>query len=383
MRSEGLLPSVQMCGIAGELRSDAGIADLAAVARMSAAMDRRGSDGAGVWSQGRVALVHRRLKVIDLSERAAQPMVDPELGLTVRFNGYIYNYTELRRELAVEGYRFFSSGDVEVVLKAYHRWGIDAVDHLHGMFACAVVEIATGRTVPVRDRLGIKPLYLAEVGGALRFASTLPALLAGGGVDTTVDHRRPRRPPPLPEPALGRAPTQHHRRRRQQAGTGHGAGGRTRRLPAQSSPLAAPPRTQARARQHDRPGLERRHPRGVERTDTGTVLPLKASGHRWGEEVDIQPVGWEHVEVRVDEPVDDAAGLVALGIQVGDFVAFDAEPVVTPSGYLKSRHLDDKAGVAVYLQTDLTFRHWDIAPAGELENLPSTILQPADDLGAR
>lgn len=82
---------------------------------------------------------------------------------------------------------------------------------------------------------------------------------------------------------------------------------------------------------------------------TGTVVPLKASGHAYGDEVDTQGVGWDHVEVRVDEPVDDAEGLAALGIQVGDFVAFDADPVVTPSGYVKARHLDGKAGVAAAL----------------------------------
>ena len=176
-----------MCGIAGELRTDGALADVDAVVRMSATMHRRGPDGAGVWAQGPVALAHRRLKVIDLSERAAQPMVDADLGLAVVFNGCIYNYRDLRRDLETAGYRFFSTGDTEVVLKAYHRWGTDAVHHLHGMFACAIVETASGRMVLLRDRLGIKPLYLAEVGSALRFASTLPALLAGGGVDTSVD----------------------------------------------------------------------------------------------------------------------------------------------------------------------------------------------------
>ncbi|MBW3644786.1 MAG: M20/M25/M40 family metallo-hydrolase, partial [Actinobacteria bacterium] len=87
----------------------------------------------------------------------------------------------------------------------------------------------------------------------------------------------------------------------------------------------------------------------LDRTYSGTILPLKASGHRWGDEVDTLPVGWEHVEVRVDEPVDGAASLAALGIDVGDFVAFDATPVVTPSGYVASRHLDDKAGIAAAL----------------------------------
>jgi asparagine synthase (glutamine-hydrolysing) len=154
---------------------------------MTATMADRGPDGAGLWAQGPVALGHRRLKIIDLSERAAQPMVDGELGLTVAFNGCIYNHHELRRELDRAGYRFFSSGDTEVLIKAYHHWGDRFVERLVGMFAFCLVERDSGRVVLGRDRLGVKPLYLAEVGGTLRFASTLPALLAGGGVDTAID----------------------------------------------------------------------------------------------------------------------------------------------------------------------------------------------------
>jgi len=176
-----------VCGFSGEVRRDGRPADVGAVARMAATMDDRGPDGAGVWSAGPVALGHRRLKIVDLSEHAAQPMVDPELGLTIAFNGMVYNYPALRDQLAAAGYRFFSHGDTEVVLKAYAHWGEDFVDHLVGMFACAIVERDTGRVVLARDRLGVKPLYLAEVAGALRFASTLPALLAGGGVDTSLD----------------------------------------------------------------------------------------------------------------------------------------------------------------------------------------------------
>jgi asparagine synthase (glutamine-hydrolysing) len=114
-------------------------------------------------------------------------MVDSELGLTVAFNGCIYNYKELRAELAEQGYRFFSHGDTEVVLKAFHAWGPDCVHRFHGMFAFAVAERDTGRLTLVRDRLGIKPLYFAELPGAVRFASSLPALLAGGGIDTDLD----------------------------------------------------------------------------------------------------------------------------------------------------------------------------------------------------
>jgi asparagine synthase (glutamine-hydrolysing) len=176
-----------MCGFSGEIRTDGARADVEAVARMARTMERRGPDGAGVWSQGRVALGHQRLKIIDLSDKAAQPMVDAELGLSIVFNGCIYNYAELRRQLSAAGYRFFSTGDTEVVGKAFHHWGERFVDRLHGMFAFCIVERDTGRSILGRDRLGIKPLYLSESGGRLRFASTLPALLAGGGVDTSID----------------------------------------------------------------------------------------------------------------------------------------------------------------------------------------------------
>jgi asparagine synthase (glutamine-hydrolysing) len=154
---------------------------------MTAVMTPRGPDSAGVWSQGRVALGHRRLRIIDLSEAGAQPMVDSDLGLTIAWNGCIYNYQELRQELQGHGYRFFSHSDTEVLLKAYHRWGDDFVSHLHGMFAFAIVERDSGRVLLGWDRLGIKPLYLTEDSHRVRFASSLPALLAGGGVDTRID----------------------------------------------------------------------------------------------------------------------------------------------------------------------------------------------------
>jgi asparagine synthase (glutamine-hydrolysing) len=154
---------------------------------MAEAMAPRGPDGAGVWSQGRVALGHRRLKIIDLTEAGAQPMVDSELGLAVCWNGCIYNYKQLRRELTEFGYRFFSHSDTEILLKAYHRWGDRFVDRLYGMFAFAIVERESGRVLLGRDRLGIKPLYLTEDSHRVRFASSLTALLAGGDVDTRID----------------------------------------------------------------------------------------------------------------------------------------------------------------------------------------------------
>jgi asparagine synthase (glutamine-hydrolysing) len=176
-----------MCGIGGELRFDGRAADVEAVGRMLPCMQMRGPDGEGLWHHGPVALGHRRLKIIDLSESGAQPMTDEELGLTLVFNGCIYNYQQLRDELRTYGYRFFSTSDTEVIIKAYHRWGADCVSRFLGMFAFAIVEHRTGVVVLARDRLGIKPMYLAETPGRLRFASNLPALLAAGDVDTSLD----------------------------------------------------------------------------------------------------------------------------------------------------------------------------------------------------
>ena len=176
-----------MCGLAGEVRFDGRSADVAALERMTACMAHRGPDGSGVWARGPVALGHRRLSIIDLSTAGAQPMVDAPEGITVLLNGCIYNYRDLRSELEGAGHRFFSTSDTEVVGKAYVQWGLDCVQHFLGMFAFAVVEHATGRLVLARDRLGIKPMYLDERRDRLRFASTVQALLAGGGTDTTID----------------------------------------------------------------------------------------------------------------------------------------------------------------------------------------------------
>ncbi|MGW1448172.1 N-acetylglutaminylglutamine amidotransferase [Micromonospora sp. NPDC002411] len=176
-----------MCGIGGEFRLDGAPPDMAAVERMLPALASRGPDGEGRWQHGPAALVHRRLRIIDLSDAGAQPMVDGELGLALVFNGCIYNYRELRDELTAAGYSFRSTSDTEVILKAYHRWGVACVERFYGMFAFALVELATRTLVLARDRLGIKPLYLAEGPGRIRFASTLPALLAAGDVDTDLD----------------------------------------------------------------------------------------------------------------------------------------------------------------------------------------------------
>jgi asparagine synthase (glutamine-hydrolysing) len=176
-----------MCGVSGDVRFDGERADPCAVARMTDRMNGRGPDGSGLWDDGWVALGHRRLAVIDPTEAGAQPMADDRLGLAVVFNGCIYNHAELREQLRGRGHRFRSTSDTEVVLAAYAEWGESFVDHLVGMFAIALVDRRRRRLLLARDRLGIKPLYLAETPRRLRFASTLPALLESGPLDTSLD----------------------------------------------------------------------------------------------------------------------------------------------------------------------------------------------------
>ncbi|THV24234.1 N-acetylglutaminylglutamine amidotransferase [Peteryoungia ipomoeae] len=176
-----------MCGICGEVKFDGTSPSVSAVSTMADVLAPRGPDSAGVVVRGNVGLGHRRLRILDLSEKSQQPMIDPDLGLSLVFNGCIYNFRELRAELETKGYRFFSDGDTEVILKAWHAWGTACVSRFHGMFAFVIHERETGRVVMARDRFGIKPLYLAEVSGGLRFASSLPAIVKAGGVDTSID----------------------------------------------------------------------------------------------------------------------------------------------------------------------------------------------------
>ncbi len=155
------------------------------MAHMLASLARRGPDDEGQHADGPIRLGHRRLAIIDLSERARQPMIDPASGLALVFNGTIYNYPELRAELIARGHGFFSDGDTEVILRAYAEWGEACVERLHGMFAFAIWD--KQKLFLARDRLGIKPLYYTQDTAHVRFASTLPALLAAGEVDTSID----------------------------------------------------------------------------------------------------------------------------------------------------------------------------------------------------
>jgi len=177
-----------MCGIAGELRFDGHVPERATIERMQERLLRRGPDGAGFWSDAAsIALGHRRLAVIDLSERSRQPMVDLATGLSLVFNGTIYNYPELRRTLIGRGHVFFSDGDTEVILRAYAEWGESCVERLTGMFAFALWDARDRKLFLARDRMGIKPLYFARTHRFFRFASNTQALLAAGEIDTSLD----------------------------------------------------------------------------------------------------------------------------------------------------------------------------------------------------
>ncbi|MEJ2522298.1 MAG: N-acetylglutaminylglutamine amidotransferase [Gammaproteobacteria bacterium] len=176
-----------MCGIAGEVRFDDSRADIGRIQRMLDVMRARGPDDDGLVAQGATALGHRRLSIVDLSERGAQPMQDHELDLAIVFNGCIYNHDDLRARLQQEGYRFFSRSDTEVIQKAYHAWGPRCVHELNGMFAFCIRDRRSGELFLARDRLGIKPLYYVHDQGAFRFASSLPALLRGSDISHDLD----------------------------------------------------------------------------------------------------------------------------------------------------------------------------------------------------
>ncbi|MCW5713928.1 MAG: asparagine synthase (glutamine-hydrolyzing) [Bauldia sp.] len=175
-----------MCGINGifAYNPPANPPDEAELLRTRDAMAARGPDGAGAWwsGDGRCAFGHRRLAIIDTSPAGAQPMTSFDGSLTVTFNGEIYNYPELRRTLEAEGVRFRSNSDTEVLLHLYRRDGADMVRRLRGMFALAIWDEARGGVMLARDPYGIKPLYIADDGWTLRFASQVKAILAGGAV---------------------------------------------------------------------------------------------------------------------------------------------------------------------------------------------------------
>ena len=177
-----------MCGIAGIFHYETvKPVDPRRVERMTDALGHRGPDGSGVWTAPGVGLGHRRLSVIDL-EGSPQPMHSADGRAVTSFNGEIYNYRELRRELEQGGAQFRTHGDTEVILAAWQRWGPDCLARLDGMFAFALYDLDRRQLFLARDRLGVKPLYLARLeGGALAFASEMKGLLANPLMRREVD----------------------------------------------------------------------------------------------------------------------------------------------------------------------------------------------------
>jgi asparagine synthase (glutamine-hydrolysing) len=178
-----------MCGIAGIVayRPEAPPVDLEELLTVRDAMAMRGPDGAGHWTSkdGRVGLAHRRLAVIDLSPGGAQPMVTADGRLCITFNGEIYNYRALRKDLSDKGYRFQSTSDTEVLLALFRDRGPDMVHALRGMYALAIWDEETQSLFLARDPFGIKPLYFADDGKTVRFASQVKALLKFRGIDAS------------------------------------------------------------------------------------------------------------------------------------------------------------------------------------------------------
>lgn len=173
-----------MCGISGIIRTDGVRVDTASVERMTMAIRHRGPDDAGVWTNETdspsVGLGHRRLSIIDLSAAGHQPMTNEDGSLWLTYNGEIYNHAELRQELEARGHRYRSHTDSETILHAYEEWGDRFMERFRGMFAFGLWDSKRRRLLLVRDRLGVKPLYYAQLGQALVFGSEIKAVLESG-----------------------------------------------------------------------------------------------------------------------------------------------------------------------------------------------------------
>jgi asparagine synthase (glutamine-hydrolysing) len=173
-----------MCGIAGLVGNFERNDGAGTVGAMTFVLARRGPDGEGIESWNEAVLGHRRLAIFDLSELGRQPMMSSDRKIGIIFNGAIYNFRNLRSELAAKGYEFKSQTDTEVLLNGYEAWGIDGlVARIRGMFALGLWDERTRKLFLVRDRLGVKPLVYAVRDGCLAFASTVRALRAGGFVE--------------------------------------------------------------------------------------------------------------------------------------------------------------------------------------------------------
>jgi asparagine synthase (glutamine-hydrolysing) len=173
-----------MCGIFGSVGSPLGPET---VGRVAAVLHHRGPEAQGVAELPGATLVHARLKIIDLSPAGAQPMTNEDGSVWITFNGEIYNFQALRRDLVARGHRFRSQSDTEVIVHGYEEWGDGVIDRIDGMFALGLWDVAKRRLLLARDRTGKKPLFYAQHGERLAFASEIKALFAAG-VPADVDN---------------------------------------------------------------------------------------------------------------------------------------------------------------------------------------------------
>src|SRR5688572_12577037 len=164
-----------MCGIAGVLSLNGAPASEDLTNAMTRRIAHRGPDDEGTWVAGPVGLGNRRLAIIDLSAAGHQPM-STEGGIVLTFNGEVYNFRELRRELETAGHAFRSHTDTEVVLRAYDEWGPACLERFNGMFALAIWDGRRRELFLARDRYGIKPLYYGEAGSDFLFGSEIKSL---------------------------------------------------------------------------------------------------------------------------------------------------------------------------------------------------------------
>jgi asparagine synthase (glutamine-hydrolysing) len=176
-----------MCGIAGLINLDGAPVSPVIIKMMTDAIAHRGPDGEGQWIDRNIGLGHRRLAIIDLSPAGHQPMTSLNQRYVITYNGEIYNYRELKAELEIEGFRFQSQSDTEVLLYAITAWGLKALDKLNGMFAFGLWDKQDQKLLLVRDRYGIKPLYYALTDNTLAFGSEQKAILAQPGFSRKLD----------------------------------------------------------------------------------------------------------------------------------------------------------------------------------------------------
>jgi len=176
-----------MCGIAGLIELNGAPASPVLAKRMIDAVSHRGPDGEGLWSEGSVALGHRRLAIIDLSSGGAQPMLSADGRYAITYNGELYNFRELRIDLEALGHIFRSKSDTEVLLAAFAQWGLNALARFNGMFAFAIYDRLQRALTLARDRFGVKPLYFAQTSSTVLFGSEIKALLAHPALKPSLD----------------------------------------------------------------------------------------------------------------------------------------------------------------------------------------------------